>query len=107
LGQWAPAETLNEQEYKFLDRTLRAQRGCWASQLGLLFQETLPEAANDLKSCVHFLISKLKCRLTGIPAGKNLSNERTGIMKQSCSSVESEIGSLREVTKAFVAEPFG
>lgn len=43
---------------------------------------------------------------TGMPAGKNLSNERIGITKQSCSSVDKEIGSLRELTKAPVAVPF-
>uniref|UniRef100_A0A8D8N1C2 (northern house mosquito) hypothetical protein n=1 Tax=Culex pipiens TaxID=7175 RepID=A0A8D8N1C2_CULPI len=35
----------------------------------------------------------------GIPAGRNRSRLCTGMMKQSLSSVASEIGSLRELTK--------
>lgn len=42
---------------------------------------------------------------TGIPAGRNLSKDRTGIMKQSCSKVDKLIGSLLELTKP-VADPF-
>lgn len=45
--------------------------------------------------------------LTGMPAGKNRSRERTGIMKQSCSRVDREIGSLRELTKAPVPGLWG
>jgi hypothetical protein len=40
-----------------------------------------------------------------MPAGKKRSSERTGIIKQSFSNVDNEIGSLREVTKP-VADPF-
>jgi hypothetical protein len=43
--------------------------------------------------------------LTGTPAGKNLSRLLTGIIKQSRSSVAREIGSLRELTNAPVADP--
>lgn len=50
---------------------------------------------------MKFIIHKL----TGTPAGRNLSRLRTGIMKQSRSSVANEIGSLLELTKAPVAEP--
>lgn len=35
-----------------------------------------------------------------MPAGRKRSRERTGIIKQSCSRVDREIGSLRELTKA-------
>jgi hypothetical protein len=42
---------------------------------------------------------------TGIPAGKNLSKDRTGIMKQSCSKVDKLIGSLLELTNP-VTDPF-
>lgn len=38
------------------------------------------------------------CTLTGIPAGRKRSRLWTGMMKQSLSSVASEIGSLRELT---------
>lgn len=47
-----------------------------------------------------FYANFLNIILTGTPAGRNLSNERMGITKQSCSSVDNEIGSLRELTKA-------
>lgn len=51
-------------------------------------------------------LRKVYRKLTGTPAGRNLCKLLTGIMKQSRSSVDKEIGSLLELTKAPVAVPF-
>lgn len=43
--------------------------------------------------------------LTGIPAGRNLSKLCTGIMKQSLSNVDNEIGSFRVPTTILLPWP--
>jgi hypothetical protein len=104
VGRVAPTDSLNERECKLLDRKLQGPIRCWLCKSDLWSRAQLLEAA--IKYSQLRLSSARYIELTGTPAGRNLSKLRTGIMKQSRSSVANEIGSLLELTKAPVADPF-
>lgn len=102
-GPAVPMGSLSARGCKLLDQKLQVLITCWLCKLDLFSRVQQLEAVKNGKKIIK--VSKLVSWLTGTPAGKNLSKLRTGIMKQSRSSVANEIGSLRELTKAPVADP--
>jgi hypothetical protein len=106
-GQSVPAATSDGRECILLGQTPPARTDSMVCESDL-WSRWLQEA-NRIKQtkCANKMqiYSHLSYRIhTGIPAGRNLSSERIGITKQSWSSVDREIGSLRELTNAPVAE---
>lgn len=104
-GPEAQAGSSSERECKLLDRKLQVLTRCWICDSDLSYPVRMREAY-ERETFSESWIGKATWNLTGTPAGRNRSKLRTGIMKQSRSSVANEIGSLLELTKAPVAVPF-